>query len=106
MTTDLSIAKDVKLTKPTQCQSCAKSEAHLRVSEALQQVVLQLFESNGVLSKLAHQTASLLLQVWSLMIHNLCQQLLFQSNFCHTEVNQSGWGCNFRLVVRVGQLSL
>ena len=90
------------LVKHSRVRSCM----HLGVGQALQQVVLQLLEGDGVLSQLAHQAAGLLLQVGPLMVDHLGQQLLLQPHLCHTEVDQRGLSCNLGLVVRVGQLGL
>lgn len=45
-------------------------------------------------------------EVWSLLIHHLGQELVFQPIPSHCKIDQSGLGLNLWLVVRVGQLSV
>ena len=90
------------------CAASSRSASHadLRVGQALQKIVLQFLEGDGVFTQLAYKAAGLLLQVRPLMPHHLSQQLLLQTHLCHTEVHQSGLCSNLRLVVGVGQLGL
>lgn len=46
------------------------------------------------------------LQIWSLLVDDLSQELVLQSIPGHREVNKGGLGLNLWLVVRIGQFSV
>ena len=46
------------------------------------------------------------LEVRSLLIHNLGQELVFQSISGHSKINKGGLGLDLWLVVRIGQFSV
>lgn len=47
-----------------------------------------------------------MLEVWSLLVHHLGQELVLQPISGHCEVNEGGLGLNLRFVVRIGQFGV
>jgi len=75
-----------------------------RVGQRLQQVGLKLLELDLEVVLLGDQLLLLLSQVGALFLHYHCQKLIFETCFCHSEVDESTLSLNFRRIVGVGEL--
>lgn len=47
-----------------------------------------------------------MLKIRPLLVHHLGQELVFQTISGHCEIDESGLGLNFGLIVRIGQLGV